>query len=45
VAKVFEHAGIPVVSIPCDNVDARAWDEEKIRDLVSRFIEERILGL
>lgn len=43
-ARVFEHAGIPVVSIPCDNVDARAWDEEKIRDLVSGFIEERILG-
>ncbi|HVN97921.1 MAG TPA: 2-hydroxyacyl-CoA dehydratase family protein [Syntrophorhabdaceae bacterium] len=43
-AKVLERAGIPVVSISCDNVDARAWDEEKIRALVSDFIEKRILG-
>jgi benzoyl-CoA reductase/2-hydroxyglutaryl-CoA dehydratase subunit BcrC/BadD/HgdB len=43
-ALVLERVGIPVVSIPCDNVDARAWDEEQIKSLVSRFIEERILG-
>jgi len=40
----LEDAGIPVVSISCDNVDARAWDEDRIRTLVSGFIEERILS-
>ena len=40
----FERAGIPALSIPCDNVDARQWDEEKIRSLVSIFIEERLLS-
>ncbi len=40
---IFENAGIPTLSIPCDNVDARQWDEPKIRSLVSGFIEERLM--
>jgi hypothetical protein len=40
---IFENAGIPTLSIPCDNVDARQWDEPMIRSLVSTFIEERLI--
>jgi benzoyl-CoA reductase subunit B len=39
----FENAGIPILSIYADNVDAREWDDSKIKTLVSRFIEERLL--
>ncbi|MBA7695145.1 hypothetical protein ES703_103767 [subsurface metagenome] len=39
----FENAGIPLLSIYADVVDAREWDDEKIKAQVSKFIEERIL--
>ena len=42
IAKYFEKAGIPVCEIPGHNVDARQWDDEKIRATVSDFIETRI---
>ena len=41
---ILEDAGIPTLSIPCDNVDARQWDENKIKSLVCNFIEERLLS-
>jgi len=41
---ILEDAGIPTLAIPCDNVDARQWDEKKIISLVSNFIEERLLS-
>ena len=41
---ILEDAGIPTLAIPCDNVDARQWDEKKIISLVSKFIEERLLS-
>ncbi|MBN1367074.1 MAG: 2-hydroxyacyl-CoA dehydratase [Dehalococcoidales bacterium] len=39
----FEKAGIPVLEITADNVDARKWDDEKIKAQVSEFIEKRCL--
>jgi benzoyl-CoA reductase subunit B len=38
----LEKAGIPVLEIAIDPNDNRAWDETKMRNLVARFIEERI---
>jgi benzoyl-CoA reductase/2-hydroxyglutaryl-CoA dehydratase subunit BcrC/BadD/HgdB len=40
----FENAGIPLLSIYADVVDAREWDDEKIKAQVSNFIEERLLS-
>ena len=39
---VLEKAGIPVLPIYVDNVDARTWDDAKIKSLVSNFIETRL---
>ena len=40
----FENAGIPLLTIYADVVDAREWDDEKIKSQVSTFLEERILS-
>ena len=40
---VFENAGIPLLTIYADVVDAREWDDEKFTSQVSIFIEERLL--
>jgi len=40
----FEDAGIPLLPIYADVVDAREWDDEKIKAQVSNFIEERLLS-
>lgn len=39
----FEDAGIPLLTIYADVVDAREWDDEKVKSQVSNFIEERLL--
>lgn len=39
----FEKAGIPILPVYTDNVDARQWDDAKIRSQVSNFIETRLL--
>ena len=39
----LEAAGIPVLSIAADNVDRRTWDEDGLKAVISRFIEERAL--
>jgi hypothetical protein len=39
----FEAAGIPVCEIPGSNVDERAWKDEEVKRIVSKFIETRIL--
>jgi benzoyl-CoA reductase subunit B len=39
----FEKAGIPLLTIYADVVDAREWDDEKIKADVSSFIEKRVL--
>jgi benzoyl-CoA reductase/2-hydroxyglutaryl-CoA dehydratase subunit BcrC/BadD/HgdB len=40
----FEDAGIPLLTIYADVVDAREWDDEKVKSQVSSFIEERLLS-
>ena len=40
---IFENAGIPLLTIYADVVDAREWDDEKVKSQVSNFIEERLL--
>ncbi len=40
----FEDAGIPLLTIYADVVDAREWDDDKIKSQVSSFIEERLLS-
>jgi len=39
----FEKAGIPVLPVYTDNVDARQWDDAKIKEQVANFIETRLL--
>jgi len=41
---VLENAGIPLLTIYADVVDAREWDDEKVKSQVSSFIEERLLS-
>jgi len=40
----FEDAGIPLLTIYADVVDAREWDDEKVKSQVSNFIEEKLLS-
>jgi benzoyl-CoA reductase/2-hydroxyglutaryl-CoA dehydratase subunit BcrC/BadD/HgdB len=40
----FEAAGMPVLTIHADVVDAREWDDEKVKSQVSNFIEQRLLA-
>lgn len=44
ISMTLEKAGIPVLPIYADAVDAREWDDESIKALVSKFIEERCIG-
>lgn len=43
IKMVLEEAGIPVLPIYADIVDAREWDDEGIKTAVSQFIEKRCL--
>ncbi len=43
VNQALEEAGIPVLDFPVDAVDGNTWDEQKMRALVSNFIEQRVL--
>jgi hypothetical protein len=38
----LEDNGIPVLDFPVDPVDANSWDDDKMRRLVSDFIEQRV---
>lgn len=40
----LEQAGLPVLELRASAVDARLWDDDANRQLVGRFIEDRILG-
>jgi hypothetical protein len=42
VTRALEEAGIPVLDIVADPVDANAWDDAKIRGEVEAFIETRL---
>lgn len=41
---VFENAGIPVLTLYADVVDAREWNDEQVRAQVASFIEEKVLS-
>ena len=43
--RALEEAGIPVLEFPVDAVDGNTWDDAKMRQLVSTFIEERLMPL
>jgi hypothetical protein len=40
--RALENAGIPVMVIPVDPVDGRTWDEDRISDMMGRFLEDRV---
>lgn len=41
----LEEIGLPVLNFPADAVDSKKWDEDKMRVLVSDFIEQRLAPL
>jgi benzoyl-CoA reductase/2-hydroxyglutaryl-CoA dehydratase subunit BcrC/BadD/HgdB len=43
ITKMMEDAGIPVLQLKADPVDARKWNQENMTEAVSGFIEDRIL--
>ncbi len=43
-ALSLERAGVPVLMIDADMVDAKNWDHDKMVGLVSRFLEEKGLA-
>jgi benzoyl-CoA reductase/2-hydroxyglutaryl-CoA dehydratase subunit BcrC/BadD/HgdB len=43
VARALERAGVPVLTIDADQVDARQWNADDMRRRVGRFIEGRLL--
>ena len=40
--RALEAAGIPVLEITVDPTDNRNWDENRMRETVSRFLDERV---
>lgn len=42
ITHALEAEGLPVLQFPVDAVDTRSWDEDKMRALVTRFIEEQL---
>ena len=43
IERALEEAGIPVLPIEADVVDARAWDPDVARDRVCSFLDSRVL--
>jgi hypothetical protein len=43
ISHALERAGVPVLELDADTVDARVWDEEAATGAVARFLEERVL--
>jgi hypothetical protein len=44
IERALESAGIPVLPIEGDVVDARAWDPAAAREAVRLFLEKRVLS-
>ena len=44
VERALERAGIPVFVVDTDGVDARRWDGGRMRDVVGRFIDSRVIA-
>jgi hypothetical protein len=42
IERALEEAGIPVLPIEADVVDARAWDPNAARDRVGSFLTTRV---
>jgi benzoyl-CoA reductase subunit B len=45
ITHALEAEGLPVLQLPVDAVDTRSWDEEKMRALVTDFIERRLAAV
>ncbi len=43
IERALEEAGIPVLRVAADVVDARAWDAAAARRAVGDFLDERVL--
>jgi benzoyl-CoA reductase/2-hydroxyglutaryl-CoA dehydratase subunit BcrC/BadD/HgdB len=43
IERALEEAGIPVLRIAADVVDARAWDPQGARETVRRFLDARVV--
>jgi benzoyl-CoA reductase subunit B len=43
IERALEHAGIPVLPVIADMVDARDWDPDAMRRKVSEFLRHRVL--
>jgi benzoyl-CoA reductase subunit B len=44
ITRALEAAGVPVLDLPVDPVDARSWNDERMRALVIEFVERRLEG-
>jgi benzoyl-CoA reductase/2-hydroxyglutaryl-CoA dehydratase subunit BcrC/BadD/HgdB len=44
IERALENAGIPVLPIEADVVDARAWDPKAARESVRSFLEKRVIS-
>jgi hypothetical protein len=44
IERALENAGIPVLPIEADVVDARAWDPKAARESVRLFLEKRVIA-
>ena len=42
IKKAFEDAGIPVLELRADTVDARAWNDERMTVEIEKFLENRL---
>ena len=42
ITRALCDAGVPVLDLPVDPVDARTWDDDKMRTLVADFIENTL---
>jgi arginine deiminase len=42
ITKSLEENGIPVLDLDVDAVDGNTWDEDRMRRIVTEFIEQRV---
>ena len=42
ITRRIEEAGIPIIEISGDNVDARAWDDGTVKERIAAFIEQEV---
>ena len=44
ITKRLEDAGIPVLQLRADPVDARKWNQDTMTAAVEEFLETRVIG-